>query len=312
MINDVIKAHNRIKLYINKTPVLTSDAINKICGAEIFFKCENFQRTGSFKVRGALNALLSFNEEEIVGGVATHSSGNFASGLAYGAGLLQIKSYVVMPGNSPEIKRRIARNYGAEVIISKESQIEREEALNELIRRMKCIYIPSSNHHEVIAGQGTSALELLRDVKDLDMLLAPVGGGGILSGSAIVASSQEGNVTSVIGMEPVNSDYAYQSLKSGVNIPQNKYFHTIADGLRVSLAELAFPIIRKYVNDIVRVSEDGIKLAMRILWERMKIIIEPSSAVSLAGILENRRLFKGKRIGIIITGGNVSLDGLPF
>jgi threonine dehydratase len=308
---DAIKeAHDRIKSRIHRTPVLTSSAINDMCNAELFFKCENFQKVGAFKIRGATNAVFSLNDEQAKNGVATHSSGNHAAALALAARWKDITSYVVMPENAPKVKVDAVRGYGAKIIFCQPTLKAREEGLAEVINDTGAAFVHPYNDERVIAGQGTAALELCEDTQDLDILMAPVGGGGLLSGTAIAISSISPD-TEVIAAEPEKADDAHQSFYSGKLIPAVNP-DTIADGLRTSLSELTFSIIQKHVKDIVTVSEEGIVSAMRTIWERMKIVVEPSSAVPLGALLAGRVDISGKRVGIILTGGNVDLSKLPW
>ncbi len=307
---DIKSAHKRIKPYIHHTPVLTCSAINDMCDTEIFFKCENFQKAGAFKIRGATNAVLSLNDQQASLGVATHSSGNHAAALSLAARWKNIKPYVVMPENSPQVKIDAVRGYGAKITFCKPTLKAREEGLKKVIEETGATFIPPYNDEKVITGQGTAALELCEEVPNLDIVMAPVGGGGLLSGTAITVSSMLPD-TDIIGAEPEKADDAYQSFYSGKLIPSLSP-DTIADGLRTSLSDLTFSIIRKYAKDIVTVSEDSIILAMRTIWERMKIIVEPSSAVPLGNLLSQNNDVSCKRIGIILSGGNVDLSKLPW
>ena len=309
-IKQIKEASERIKPYIHRTPVLTCSALNRMCEAEIFFKCENFQKVGAFKIRGASNAVFSLEDQSASKGAATHSSGNHDAALALAARLRGIKSYVVMPENSPNVKIDAVRGYGAEIIFCKPTLRAREERLAEVVGRTGAAFIHPYNDYRVIAGQGTAALELCEEVPDLDIVMTPVGGGGLLSGTAITVSAVSPE-TDVIAAEPEGADDAYRSFHSGKLIPSENP-KTIADGLLTSLGDLTFPIIKNRVKDIVTVSEEGIITAMRTIWERMKIIIEPSSAVPFGALLTNRVSLSGKKIGIIITGGNVDLANLPW
>jgi threonine dehydratase len=307
---DVIEeASGRIQKYAHRTPVLTSRSINEITGAELFFKCENFQRVGAFKFRGAINAVFSLSEDEAKSGVATHSSGNHAQALSLAARLRGIRAIIVMPETAPRVKVSAVRGYGGEIIFCEPTLTAREETLNKVIEETKATFIHPYNDSRVIAGQATCALELLEDVQDLDIIMAPVGGGGLISGTAL-ATHYLSPKTRVVAAEPKAADDAYRSFRSGKIIPINNP-QTIADGLRTSLSERTFSIIREHVTDIVTVAEDSIIAAMRLIWERMKILIEPSAAVPLAALLE-KSVDQGMRIGIILSGGNVDLDTLPF
>ncbi len=302
---EIKKAHNRIKNFIHRTPVLTCQSLNKITGAEIYFKCENFQKVGAFKIRGATNAVFSLGQVGVEKGVATHSSGNHAAALAQAAKWRGVKSYVVMPENSPRVKINAVKEYGAEIQFCKPTLQAREKGLEEVIERTGATFIHSYDNYNVICGQGTVALELLEEVTDLDIVIAPVGGGGLLSGTAIATTALTSG-TKIIAAEPKGADDAYRSFYSGkIIILKNP--DTIADGLLTCLCELTFAIIKKYVNEILTVSEIDIKRAMRYIWERMKIIVEPSAAVPFGVVLSNKKKFKGKKIGIILSGGNVEL-----
>ncbi len=309
-LKEIREAYERIKPYIHRTPVLTCDALNRMCDAELFFKCENFQKVGAFKTRGATNTVFSLSDEEASKGVATHSSGNHAAALSLAAQRRGIKAYVVMPKNAPMIKQNAVKGYGAEITFCEPTLKAREDTLAEVVKRTGAAFVHPYNDYRVIAGQGTAALELLEEVPDLDMVMAPVGGGGLLSGTAISVSSISPK-TEVIAAEPQGADDAYRSFHSGELIPSVNP-DTIADGLLTSLGDKTFPVIRKYVKDIVTVTEEGIILAMRNIWERMKIIVETSAAVPFGAILTNRIEASGKRIGIILSGGNVDLEKLPW
>ncbi len=309
-LSDIQKAHERIKPFIHRTPVLSSSSINKITGASVYFKCENLQKVGAFKFRGATNAVLLLNDDAKKLGVATHSSGNHAAALALAAKNMGIKAYVVMPETAPQIKKNAVASYGAEITFCKPTLAARESTLTEVIAKTGATMIHPYNNFNIISGQGTAALELLDEIQDLDIVMAPVGGGGLLSGTSIAVKGINPKVK-VIAAEPKNADDAYRSFKSGYLIPSENP-NTIADGLLTSLADLTFKIISEKVDDIVTVSEKSIIEAMRLVWERMKIIIEPSSAVPLAAILEHKQLFLGEKVGIILSGGNVDLNKLPF
>jgi threonine dehydratase len=307
---DIIAAHERIKPFIHHTPVMTSQSINTMVGAELFLKCENLQKVGSFKYRGATNAVLSLTDEERKNGVATHSSGNHAQALALAARNNALKAYIVMPLTSSKVKLDAVRGYGAEVITCEPNQKSREETLADVVKRTGAAFIHPYNNYHIITGQATAAKELIEDISNLDVIMAPVGGGGLLSGTALSTHYFSPN-TIVIAGEPANASDAYQSMQQGrivEAVPPN----TIADGLLTSLGDKTFEIIRKYVSEIVPVTEDEIVATMRLIWERMKIIIEPSSAVPVAAAIKIKDKLKGKRVGIIISGGNVDLSKLPF
>lgn len=307
---DVVDAHKRITAFIHRTPVLSCTTINRISEADIYFKCENFQKVGAFKYRGATNAVLQLSESQKTSGVATHSSGNHAAALALAASKNGVKSFIVMPKNAPEIKKNAVRGYGAEIIFCENTLESREETLSKVIEQTGATFIHPYNQIEVISGQGTAALELLNDVSELDSVLAPVGGGGLLSGTAMYSKGFN-NKIKVFGAEPELADDACQSFHNGKLIPVG-HTNTIADGLRTSLGDITFDIISNNVDDIYTVSEAEIIEAMQLVMERMKIVIEPSSAVPLAAVLKNKNEFKGKKVGIILSGGNVDLKNLPF
>jgi threonine dehydratase len=309
--SDVLKANELIGRYIHYTPVLSSQSINRIIGAEIFFKCENFQRVGAFKFRGACNAIFSLKEKEAMRGVGTHSSGNHAAALALAASIRGIKSYIVMPSNAPEIKKRAVQEYGGEITFCEPTLQARESTLQKIADEKGITIIHPYNNFQVISGQGTAALELMQDIQDLDLVMCPVGGGGLLSGTAISVKAINPQCK-VIAAEPSGADDAFRSFHAGQIFPSVNP-KTIADGLLTSLGEMNFPIIRDKVDDIITVSEESIIEAMQMIWERMKIIIEPSSAVPLAALLNQKtNLQKYKKIGIILSGGNVDLGKLPF
>lgn len=307
---DILSAHQRIKNYIHQTPVLQSGSINKLLGCDLFFKCENFQKVGAFKFRGACNAVFSLSNDQAKNGVATHSSGNHAAALALAAKLKGIKAYVVMPETSSKIKIIAVTGYGAEITYCKPTLEARESTLDKVVKKTNAQFIHPYNNFQVICGQGTAAKEFLEKIPDLDYMVTPVGGGGLLSGTAITVRVLSPN-TKVIAAEPKNADDAWRSFKSGKLVPSINP-DTIADGLLTSLSPLTFKIIREKVDDIITVREDTIIRAMRMIWERMKIIVEPSAAVTLAIVIENPDQFKGKRVGLILTGGNVDLENLPF
>ncbi|MGA0257369.1 MAG: pyridoxal-phosphate dependent enzyme [Saprospiraceae bacterium] len=304
------QAHARIKNYIHRTPVMSSRLINTMAGCDIYFKCENFQRMGAFKMRGAINAALSLSESQRSKGILTHSSGNMAQAVALSAQLLGIPAYIVMPENAPQVKKNAVASYGGQITLC-ESTIEAREAEASRIQQETGAWLlHPSNHIEVIHGQGTAAYELIQDNSPLDFILTPVGGGGLLAGTVLAANELLPDCR-IVGAEPMEADDAYRSLKSG-KIEYNSSANTIADGLRTHLGDVNFPIIKSHVGDIIRVEEEEIISAMRLIWERMKIIIEPSCAVPLAAVLRAKEKFKSHRIGIILSGGNVDLNNLPF
>jgi threonine dehydratase len=299
------QAHERIKSYIHHTPVLTSESLDDIAGCRLFFKCENFQKVGAFKARGAMNAALSLTEEERKKGLATHSSGNHAQALARAAKILGVKSYIVMPRTAPEIKKRGVRGYGGEIFECEPTLAARESTLAEVIKKTGATEIHPFNNYEVMAGQATAAKELIEASSPLDFILAPVGGGGLLSGTALAAKYFSPK-TIVIAGEPAGSDDAYRSLQSG-KIEQAQS-NTIADGLLTSLGDKTFPIILENVKEVITVTDEEIVAAMRLIWERLKIIVETSCAVPFAAVLKSKQKFLGKRVGIILSGGNVDLE----
>lgn len=281
-----------------------------MCAAELFFKCENFQKVGAFKIRGATNAVCLLTDQEAARGIATHSSGNHAAAVALAARMRGSRAYIVMPGNAAHIKRDAVVDYGAEIMLCAPTLEAREERLKGIVNDTGAAFIHPYNDYRVIAGQGTAALELCNEIQNLNVVMTPVGGGGLLSGTALTVSAISPK-THIIGAEPQRADDAYRSFIAGRIIPSGNP-DTIADGLLTSLGSLTFPIIKHYVNDIITVTEEGIVYAMRTIWERMKIIVEPSAAVALGAILTNQTLFSGKRIGIILSGGNVDLANLPW
>jgi threonine dehydratase len=307
---DILEAHKVIKPFIKHTPVLTSKLLDEMFNNNLYFKCENFQNAGSFKSRGAVNAIMNLSNEETKYGVATHSSGNFAQSLARAAKILNIEAYIVMPKNAPKVKVNAVKEYGGKITFCEPNLKAREETLAMLISNTGATELHPYDDYAIIAGQGTATLELCRDVPELDMILCPVGGGGLISGAALSADYFGHNIQ-VIGCEPDGADDAYKSYLAGEIIPSINP-NTIADGLLTSLGKRNFPIIMSYVKEIVTVSEDSIIKAMKLIYERMKIIIEPSSAVTLAALIENKVKAKGSNIGLIISGGNVDLSKLPF
>lgn len=304
------EAAARIAPYIHRTPVLTCNALNRMFGGELFFKCENFQKAGAFKSRGATNAIFLLSDEEIRRGVTTHSSGNHAAALALAASRRSAEAHIVMPENSNRVKIRAVESYGGRITFCKPTLEAREETLKEVVRQTGAMEIHPYNDYRIIAGQATAAKELIEQTDGLDQIIAPVGGGGLLSGTALAARYFGENIR-VFAAEPAGADDAYRSFKSKTFVPSVNP-QTIADGLRTSLGSLTCPIVLQYVDDIVTVSERSIVEAMRLIWERMKIIVETSSAVPLAAILENKIPVKGTRTGIILSGGNADLDNLPF
>jgi threonine dehydratase len=304
--NDIQRTHAKVGPYIHKTPVLTSSALNENDHCQLFFKCENFQKTGSFKIRGALNAVLSLAPDQIGNGVTTHSSGNHAAALAYAAKLRGIPAYVVMPDTAPGIKKRAVASYGAEIIFCSADLASRESTVSEVISRTGATFIHPYNYFDTIAGQGTVGLELLEQVPDLDFVVTPVGGGGLLSGTAIAAHGVNPDIR-VIGAEPENANDAFRSMQTDV-IQQALPPNTIADGLLTALGDLTFSCIRRHVEQIITVSENQIVEAMRAVYERLKIVIEPSSAVAYAAAQKLANNHPGSRIGIVFSGGNIDIS----
>ncbi len=307
---DLRRCRQLLAPHAHRTPVLRSSQLDQLSGARLYFKCENFQRAGSYKIRGATHALLRLLEQGPVPAVVTHSSGNFAQALSLAARNLQVPAYIVMPRNAPEVKKEGVRAYGGQ-IVECDPTLEAREGEAERIRlETGGLFIHPSNDPMVMLGQGTACAELLEDLPQLDSVVAPVGGGGLLGGTALAAAFS-GTGCEPIGAEPMAVDDAYRSLKSG-RIEGNERTDTVADGLRTVLGSHTFPVIRHYVRTIVRVEEAEIIGAMRLVWERMKIIIEPSSAVAVAAVLKEPVRFRDKQVGILISGGNVDLGRLPF
>jgi threonine dehydratase len=305
-IDDVRKAHHRIGRYIHRTPVLTCQTLNELVGARLFFKCENFQKVGAFKFRGACNTVFSLSDNEASKGVVTHSSGNHAAALALAARNRGITARIVMPSNAPQVKINAVNNYGGIITFCEPTLASRESTAATVIEQTGTTLIHPFNNYGIIAGQGTAALELLEEVNDLDYVLTPVGGGGLLSGTAITVKSVNSKIK-VIGCEPKNADDAYRSIRAGKIIPP-EHPNTIADGLKTSLGDKTFPIIQELVDEIVLVSEKEIITAMQYIFERMKIIVEPSSAVPFGALLSQKLKVTDKKVGIIISGGNVDLS----
>lgn len=307
---DIEAAVMRISPFANRTPVLTSRTLNEQTGGEIYFKCENFQRAGTFKFRGACNAVYSLSDGDAANGVATHSSGNHGQALALAAKMRGIPAYVVMPENSPRVKINAVEGYGAKVIRCEPNQKAREETLRQVVDDTAAHFIHPYDNNDVISGQGTCTCELLMDYPGLDVIMAPVGGGGLMSGTSIVSRELMPDML-VVGTEPEQADDASQSLKTGT-LQKFDTTNTIADGLRTTLSDRTFSIIKENVDDILTVSDESIILSMRTIWERMNIIIETSCAVPVAAILEKKIDISGKKVGVILTGGNVDLDHLPW
>lgn len=310
--NDILEAASRIEPFANRTPIFTSQNLNQISGANLFFKCENLQKTGSFKFRGACNAVFSLSESEARNGVATHSSGNHAQALALAAKFRGIPAYIVMPKNAAKPKVAAVREYGGIITFCQPNLRSREEVLKLVILRTNATEVHPYNYYRTICGQATAALELFEDAgQKLDIVMAPVGGGGLISGTALSANYFSPSTT-VIAAEPQNANDAFLSFVAGHIIPAPQKPNTIADGLLTSLGSLTFPIIKKHVNKIVTVEEDDIIDAMKLIWERLKLVIEPSAAVVFAAILKGKVNVKGKNVGLILCGGNIDLQNIPW
>lgn len=308
--DDVLAAHERVKPYIHRTPVLTSSYLDDLTGAKLFFKCENFQKAGAFKVRGACNAVFGLSDRMAAKGVATHSSGNHALSLSYAAGQRGIPCHVVMPRTAPQAKKDAVRGYGGQITECEPSTSSREAVFAEVEARTGAEFVHPYNDPRVIAGQGTCSRELMEQVPGLDAVVAPIGGGGMISGTCLTLSSIAPGVE-VFAAEPLNADDAARSFRAG-HIIADDAPETVADGLKVPLKELTWHFVSGHVKDVLTATEDQIVDAMKLIWKRMKIVMEPSSAVPLACILANRDRFRGRRIGVIVTGGNVDLDRLPW
>ncbi|MCJ2025135.1 beta-hydroxyaspartate dehydratase BhcB [Methylobacterium sp. J-067] len=309
-LDDVLAAHERIRPYIHLTPVLTSRIIDEAAGASLFFKCENLQKAGAFKARGASNAVFSLTEAQAAKGVATHSSGNHGTCLSYAASRRGIPCTVVMPRTAPQAKKDAVRGYGGRVVECEPSTSSREAVFAEVVAQTGAEFVHPYNDPRVIAGQATCARELIEQVEDLDAVIAPIGGGGMVSGTCLTLAGLAPHIA-VYAAEPEQADDAHRSLKAGHIIADDAPV-TVADGLKVPLKDLTWHFVRNHVEDILTVSEAEIVAAMQLIWKRLKIVMEPSSAVALAAVLKNRPVFAGKRVGVIITGGNVDLDKLPW
>lgn len=307
---DIIQIHKKIEGTVKRTPVFTSASINKIAECELFFKCENFQKVGAFKFRGATSAVLSLTQDELKCGVATHSSGNHAAALALAARMKNASAYIVMPRTAPEIKKKAVEGYGAKIIFSEPTLKSREETLEKVVAETGAVFIHPFNNCSIIGGQATAAKEIFEEINNLDFLITPVGGGGLLSGSSLSAKYFSPN-TKVIGAEPKGADDAFRSIRDNTIYPSENP-KTICDGLLTSLGQFTFAIIKDNVEKIITVEEETIIAAMRMIWERMKIIVEPSSAIVLGAVLENKEYFSGKRIAVVLSGGNVDLTSLPW
>ncbi|HNE70430.1 MAG TPA: pyridoxal-phosphate dependent enzyme [Anaerolineales bacterium] len=309
-LNDIQQAAERIKPYAHRTPVLTNESLNQKVGAQVYLKCENLQKVGAFKFRGACNAVYSLTDEEASHGVVTHSSGNHAQALALAAKMRGIPAYIVMPSNAPQVKKDAVAGYGGQITFCEPTLAARESTMEGIRQKTGATVVHPYDNEKVIAGQGTAAMELLEDVPDLDVIITPVGGGGLLSGTSIAAMGLKKGIRVIAG-EPEKADDAFRSLQADRIIPSENP-KTIADGLLTSLGALTFPIIQQNVEQIVTVSEEGIITTMKFVWERAKIIIEPSSAVAIGVLWENKINLHGLKIGVIISGGNVDLNKLPW
>jgi threonine dehydratase len=309
-LKDIAFAHDRIREFIHRTPILTNKSLNELAGAELFFKCDNFQKAGSFKIRGATNTVELLSQDEMDNGIATTSSGNHGAALSMAVTRRGGKTKVVMPHNTPKIKVNNVERNGGEVVWCEPDQSSREEVLRELIDKTGSTVVHPYNDERIIAGQGTCAKELLEDYPDIACIVSPVSGGGLLSGTLLSSKGINKDIL-VYGAEPSEADDAFRSLSSG-KIVSNETINTICDGLRAQIGTITFPIIQENVDGIITLSEEEIINSMQMIWERMKVIVEPSSAISLAAIIKNRDMFEGKKVGLIISGGNVDLTQLPW
>ena len=309
-LKDIEKAHDRIRPFIHRTPILTNSSLNELSGAELFFKCENFQKAGSFKIRGATNAVQLLSKEDLKKGIATTSSGNHGAALSMAVTRRGGKTHVVMPHNTPKIKVENVKRNGGEIVWCETSQESREGVLEDLVKKNGSEVIHPYNDERIIAGQGTCAKELIEDCPDLDIIVSPVSGGGLIGGTLIMANKIEEKIE-VYGAEPSEADDAFRSLVAGKIIP-NKTMNTICDGLRAQIGALNFPILKEFVSEIITITEEEVIDAMRMVWERMKLIVEPSCSITLAAVLKRKAQFSNKRIGLILSGGNVDLDRLPW
>ena len=307
---DIIESHNRISKWIHRTPILHSSSINKIAGAEIYFKCENFQKIGAFKMRGALNAVMSTKKQNLKKGFVTHSSGNHAQAVALSSNIANTKAYIVMPKGAPKIKIKAVRGYGAEVTLCENNEDSRVRTCNKIIKETGANFIHPFDNNDVILGQSTCAKEIYEELLDLDYIISPVGGGGLASGTILSTKFFSEN-TKVVLAEPQKANDAYESFINKRLIPVSNP-NTIADGLKTSLSEKTFKIILDGTDQIVTIEEEEIVNSMKLIWERLKIVCEPSCSLPLAAVLKNKKKFKGKKIGLILTGGNVDVNNLPF
>lgn len=309
-LNMLKEVSEKLGQIVHNTPILTSSYFDQLSGSRLFFKCENFQKVGAFKYRGATNAILNLSDEERSRGVATHSSGNHAQAVALAAKMNNIKAFIVMPENASKVKKYAVAGYGAEVIECKPTLQSREDSLRDVMNKTGAVLIHPYNDYRIIAGQATAAIELMKKVDKLEVIMAPVGGGGLISGTALAAHYLSPE-TKVIAGEPEGADDAQRSLSKGEIVPSENP-DTIADGLLTSLGDKTFGIIKDHVKEIITVSDEEIIQNLKLVWERMKIVIEPSAAVPLAALIKEKDRFTGQKIGIILSGGNVDLDKLPF
>jgi len=309
-LKEIELAHDRIRSFIHRTPILTNKSLNELSGASLYFKCENFQKGGAFKIRGATNTVEQLTQAEIEKGVVTTSSGNHGAALSMAVTRRGGKTKVVMPNNTPKIKINNVERNGGEVVWCEPEQSSRESVLADLVEQTGAIVVHPYNDERIVAGQGTCAKELMEDEPNLDMIICPVSGGGLLSGTLLAAKGMKPEIM-VYGAEPSEADDAYRSLKSG-KIETNKSIDTVCDGLRAQLGNVPFPIIQEFVDGIITVTETEIIEAMKMVWERMKIIAEPSSVITLGALLKSKDKFSGKKVGLILSGGNVDLNQLPW
>ena len=309
-LKDIVAAHDRIAPFIHRTPVLTNKSLNELSGAELYFKCENFQKAGSFKIRGATNTVELLNQNELDRGIATTSSGNHGAALSMAVSRRNGKTKVVMPHNTPKIKVKNVERNGGEVIWCEPDQTSREEVLKDLVVKTGSTVVHPYNDERIVMGQGTAGKELIEDHPDLDAIVSPVSGGGLLSGTLLSAQGINPKIK-VYGAEPLEADDTFLSLQKGEIVP-NKTINTICDGLRAQIGTITFPIIQSYVEEVITLTEEEIIESMKMIWERMKIVVEPSCSITLAAVLKSRDRFAGKKVGLIISGGNVDLERLPW
>tara|TARA_B000000477_G_scaffold21126_2_gene18151 strand:+ start:878 stop:1816 length:939 start_codon:yes stop_codon:yes gene_type:complete len=309
-LKDIVAAHDRIAPFIHRTPVLTNKSLNELSGAELYFKCENFQKAGSFKIRGATNTVELLNQDELDRGIATTSSGNHGAALSMAVSRRNGKTKVVMPHNTPKIKVKNVERNGGEVIWCEPDQTSREEVLKDLVAKTGATVVHPYNDERIVMGQGTAGKELIEDHPDLDAIVSPVSGGGLLSGTLLSAQGINPKIK-VYGAEPLEADDTFLSLQKGEIVP-NKTINTICDGLRAQIGTITFPIIQSYVEEVITLTEEEIIESMKMIWERMKIVVEPSCSITLAAVLKSSDRFAGKKVGLIISGGNVDLERLPW